>query len=46
MIIALIFAVANFYFAYDAFRNKRWGWMTFSLVLGGYCAYQVSLAIL
>jgi hypothetical protein len=46
MIISLIFAIANFYFAYNAFRNKRWGWCAFSVLLGGFCAYQVATAIL
>lgn len=46
MIISLIFAVANAYFAFNAFRAKRWGWCAFSAVLGGLCAYDVVRQIL
>lgn len=46
MIISLIFAIANFYFAYDAFKNKRWGWCAFSALLAAFCTYQVAAAIL
>jgi hypothetical protein len=46
MIISLIFAIANFYFAYKALREKRWGWCAFSVLLGGFCAYQVVATIL
>lgn len=46
MIISLIFAVANAYFAYEAYKAKRWGWFAFSAILAAFCSYQVITATL
>jgi len=46
MIISLIFAVANAYFAFNAFKDKRWGWCAFSSALCGLCTYQVVSSLL
>jgi len=46
MLISLIFAVANAYFAFNAFRAKQWVWFSISALLFAVCSYQVVTAIL
>lgn len=46
MLISLIFAAANAYFAFNAFRSKQWVWFSISTFLFAVCSYQVVAAIL
>lgn len=41
MIFALIFAIANGYFAYQAYQRKDWLWFTISGALAAFCAWQL-----